>query len=323
MYTIACGCGGTKLLVPFYHLAAKLGFVNGYGRNYFYQCVDAALDRQEAVDDDHTAFFEDAVAGVKVALLVTNSIAGFLKELLQLTQSGGCIFETHFQNKRMLKNKALAILGLSMLLTAKATAQNPDSYYDEVQRTFYGGLIAGANFTQLDGDNYAGYHKVGINAGGIVYTRFDEHLAASIEILYSQKGASSHKEQQTTAGAYIRSYNVRLNYAEVPLQLCYFDRRRSHFGAGVAISRLVSVKEEGEANPIPTPVNLADYPFKKMDYNFIIGGSLHLVKGLFLNARFQYSLVPVRKGEGNVPPYFSGRNEQYNNMWTVRAMYLF
>src|SRR5437868_4115423 len=122
----------------------------------------------------------------------------------------------------MLKNKSLTLLAITVLETGRACAQNPDSYYDEVPRTFYGGLIVGANFTQLVGDNYAGYHKVGINAGGIVYTRFDEHLAASIEILYSQKGAHGHKEQQGPSGAYIKSYDVRENYAEVPLQLCYF-----------------------------------------------------------------------------------------------------
>ena len=226
----------------------------------------------------------------------------------------------------MLKNRALTLLAAALLTTGGALAQNPDSYYDVAPRTFYGGLVGGVNFTQVDGDNYAGYHKVGFNAGAIVYTRFDEHLAASIEILYSQKGARGHKEQQVT-GAYIQSYNVRLNYAEVPLQLCYFDRRRSHFGAGISIARLVNVKEEGEGRAAggPIPAEFDKYPFKKMDYNFIVGGSLHLVKGLFLNARFQYSLVPVRKGTigTDLPPYFSGRGEQYNNCWTVRVMYLF
>ncbi len=224
----------------------------------------------------------------------------------------------------MLKNRALATLGLALGIAVKATAQNPADYYEEVPRTFYGGLIAGANFTQVDGDNYAGYHKTGMNVGGIVYTKFDEHLAASIEILYSQKGARGHYAQENGNHNLVDGYKVTLNYAEVPLQLCYFDKRRSHFGAGISIARLVSTKEEGKLNG----ADFADfdkYPFKKMDYQFIIGGSLHLWQGLFLNARFQYSLVPVRKGERgkDLPAEFAGRDEQYNNMWTVRVMYLF
>jgi hypothetical protein len=222
----------------------------------------------------------------------------------------------------MLKNRALATLSLILTLAGKAAAQNPTDYYEEVPRTFYGGLVVGANFTQVDGDNYAGYHRVGINAGGIVYTKFDEHLAASIEILYSQKGARGHYAQQNVNHKIVDGYKLRLNYAEVPLQLCYFDRRRSHFGAGISIARLVSVKEEGKLDGVEY-ADFDKYPVKKMDYNFIIGGSLHIWQGLFLNARFQYTLVPIRKGAGNVPSEFAGRNEQYNNMWTVRVMYLF
>jgi hypothetical protein len=225
----------------------------------------------------------------------------------------------------MLKNKALTLLGCLCFLTAAARAQNPSDYYEETPRTFYGGLVAGTNFTQLDGDNYAGYHHVGINAGGIVYTRFDEHLAASIEILYSQKGARAHREQGTANGDVIVSYHAILNYAEVPLQLCYFDRRRSHFGGGISISRLVSVKEDGQLANNTMVVDFDKYPFRKMDYNFILGGSLHLWEGLFLSVRFQYSLAPVRKGTigKDLPPEYAGRNEQFNNMWTARLMYLF
>ena len=224
----------------------------------------------------------------------------------------------------MVKSKVLILLVSALLIGGKVHAQNPDEYYDEVPRTFYGGIVAGANFTQLDGDNYAGYHKVGINAGGIVYARFDEHLAASIEILYSQKGARGHFDIQNANRQVVSGYKLRLDYAEVPLQLCYFDRRKSHFGAGLSIARLASVKEEGSLNGVPQ-TDFDKYPVRKMDYNFIAGGSLHLVKGFFLNARFQYSLRPIRKGTlgTELHPGFSGRGEQYNNMWTVRLMYLF
>ena len=223
----------------------------------------------------------------------------------------------------MAKNKALRLAAGLLFAAQTALAQNPDDYYEEIPRLFYGGVIGGVNFTQVDGDNYAGYHKLGFNFGGIVYAKFDTHLAASIEILYSQKGSRGHFDQNTVGGI-IDHYNINLNYAEVPLQLCYFDRRRSHFGAGLSLGRLVSVRESGNIAGKAYD-KFDDYPFRKMDYNFIVGGSLHLVKGLFLNGRFQYSLRPVRKGTLGVdlPAYFAGRGEQYNNMWTLRLMYLF
>jgi hypothetical protein len=222
----------------------------------------------------------------------------------------------------MAKNrKFIALTAWVFIIIAsqqKASGQNPSNYYVEDPRTFFGGLVAGANFTQVDGDSYAGYHKVGMNVGGIVYANLADHLAASLEILFSQKGSRGHKMQESgNAGEVISKYRIDLNYAEVPIQINYFDRRRSHFGGGFSYSQLISAKENIQTNL--RTVDTDTLKFKKMDINFVLGGSLHLVKGLFLNVRFQYSLIPIRK---ETPAGF-GRSEQFNNLWTVRLMYLF
>lgn len=200
----------------------------------------------------------------------------------------------------------------------KTFAQNTDGFYIEEPRTFYGGLLAGANFSQVDGDNFAGYHKVGLNLGGIVYTHLAEKLAASLEILYSQKGSRSNREQATATRGIITKYTINLNYVEVPLMLNYFDRRKSHFGGGFSYSQLINSKEDVQTSL--GPVATDSFKFKKMDLNIVLGGNLHLVKGLFLNLRFQYSLISIRN---NIPPEFGNRGVQYNNLWTVRLMYLF
>jgi hypothetical protein len=217
-----------------------------------------------------------------------------------------------------------AITTVLFLVSSLATvsAQNPSKYYEEIPRTFYGGLLAGVNFSQVDGDAYAGYHKVGFNVGGIVYTRFSEHLAGSLEILFSQKGARGHQVQAIGASdSFLTSYRINLNYAEIPVMLNYFDRRKSHFGAGFSYSQLINGEEliqVTRGNQV-SEVDASAYPFRKGDLNFIAGGNLHLVKGLFLNARFQYSLLSIRKE--HYPGI--GRSDQYNNMWAVRLMYLF
>jgi len=223
----------------------------------------------------------------------------------------------------MVKSSTLgAIFGVivsSLTFCQRAWAQNPSNYYIEEPRTFYGGIVAGGNFTQVDGDSYAGYHNVGLNLGPILYAQFASKIAGSIEILYSQKGAHSTFSQPSTSKAFlITKQDIRLNYVEIPLQLNYFDKRKSHFGGGISISRLISSKETIETNP-NVNYDPDKYPFKKMDYNFVLGGQLHLWKGLFMNLRFQYSLVPIRK---DIDLEF-GRGEQYNNMWTLRMMYLF
>ena len=195
-----------------------------------------------------------------------------------------------------------------------ALAQKDFEMYEN--RTFYGGLILGANFTQVDGDNFAGYHRVGLNTGGVVYIKMQEHAALSMEVLFSQKGSRSKDPQITAAGQYITKYGIDLNYAEVPVMINYFDSRKSHFGAGFSYSQLATSNEYMNANfPVP---DLSKYPFKKSDINFLLSGSLHMYKGLFFNLRFQYSILSIRDNVPNVT-----RGAQYNNLWTVRLVYLF
>jgi len=215
-----------------------------------------------------------------------------------------------------------AFLAVTLFVCGFGQKANAQSYYEEEPRTFYAGAVFGGSFTQVDGDNYAGYHKAGFNAGGILYTHLAEKIAASMEILFSQKGAVSNIVKNAgLTGIIINKYKLNLNYAEVPIMLNFFDKRTSHAGFGLSYSQLISVKETADVSPTSTSVPdfVKDYPVNKMDLNFIVGGSLHLYKGFYFNLRFQYSLIPIRK---NIDPRF-GRTEQFNNMFAVRVMYLF
>ena len=202
----------------------------------------------------------------------------------------------------------------------------PHGLYVEQPKVFYGGLVAGANFSQVDGDYFAGYHKVGFNGGGIVYAQLAKHIALSMEILYSQKGSKGGsndlpKIPPNLPKVYILKYGINANYAEVPVMINYFDKRKSHFGVGVSYSRLVNCNEVlqiDSSNNIQN-INLNDkYPFVANNLDFIAGVELHLWKGLFMNVRFQYSMIPVRS---NLPPDYA-RADEYNNMWAMRLMYL-
>lgn len=217
-----------------------------------------------------------------------------------------------------MKNHILYLVTIASCAGLNCLAQ--DSFYleDDDHRTFYGGVILGTNFTQVDGDNYRGYKKVGLNAGGIVYVKLAEKLAGSIEILYVQKGTRGHQVQESGIhGVYIKKYVSSLNYAEVPIQLNYYARRQSHFGGGFLFAHLTTSSEVLETNT--GIIDTKDYPFRKIDINFILTGNLHLYKGLFLNARFQYSILPVRTKIVNG----FGRPEQFNNVLALRLMYLF
>lgn len=209
------------------------------------------------------------------------------------------------------------IIVLAMFLVSIAQNAMAQNYYVD-DRTFYGGVVGGLNFTQVDGDNFAGYHKTGFNVGGIVYTKMDEHLMASLEVLYVQKGARSKGYFTVNPGMYITDYGITLNYAEVPFIINYFDNHKNHFGGGFSYARLGTAQERITTVPTNT-VNLNDFPFRKSDYNLVLNGALHCWKGLYLNARFQYSLLSIRN---NTPQNYS-RGQQFNNVYCIRLMYLF
>ena len=217
-------------------------------------------------------------------------------------------------------HKPLALIGLLFTLFSNSQVFAQSNYYIENERTFYGGVLAGANFDQVDGDNYAGYHKVGLNVGGVVYIKFDEHVAASMQILYSQKGSNANYAQGLAPGQSIINYGVNLNYAEIPILFNYFDKRKSHFGGGFSYSRLASSKEHITIDPpLNPPVDPNSFAFRKSDYNLVLAGDLHIWKGLFLDIHFQYSLVSIR----DKTPVDYTRGAQFNNLWVVRTMYLF
>jgi hypothetical protein len=197
-----------------------------------------------------------------------------------------------------------------------AQAYNPD------YNLFAGGLVGGANFTQVDGDGYKGYDKTGINAGGIIYLPmgdnvglpFEGTLALSLEVLYEQKGS---KGLDPLPIGNVLSQTIDLRYAEVPLQLNFYrGSRKSIFGAGFGVGYLAFSEElvdKGNGVVIKNGV-----PFHKIDFNFMLTANLHIWNGFFLSPRFEYSLISIR----NNNQMYGGRNQQFNNVMALRLMYL-
>jgi hypothetical protein len=150
-----------------------------------------------------------------------------------------------------------------------------------------------------------------------MYMRLSDRVIGSMEMLYVQKGSRGGARWSTIPDVNLLSYRIRTDYAEIPLQLFYHDNNLNHIGAGFAYARLINTIEKVKSQP-EYDFNTEDYPFKKQDISFLIGGSLHLWKGFFANARFQYSIIEAR---GMTPEGISWVG-QYNNVWTFRLMYL-
>lgn len=220
----------------------------------------------------------------------------------------------------------VAIIALTLL--CKAASAQFVSIFDKDEsdkgHTFFGGLACGANFSQVDGDGFEGYHHVGLHAGPLVYVRIKGSLFASMELLYAQKGSKArYITESSSLGPMVQGYDLKLNYVEIPVLAHYIYRRRWAFGAGASYGRLLKSNESAFTD---FPVNLhpeINY-FHKDEWAGIAQLSYEFYRGWLVTMRYSYSLHSIRDGnripQGYGGGYFAG---QYNNLWTLRLVYFF
>jgi opacity protein-like surface antigen len=192
---------------------------------------------------------------------------------------------------------------------------------DGSQRFIHGGIVGGINASQLDGDNYSGFHKAGLNIGFTAFRSIAPKWLLNLELLYSQKGVRNIQMYNSPAvGSVPIEYKASLNYVEIPLMIHYDVGEKIFLGAGVSYSRLISDKELMDSYTSATTSYLEN-TFKKEDLNYLFGVSYQLYEGLFVRARYQYSINSVRSYP-NIPQPFTAM-KQFNNLFALQVMYIF
>lgn len=222
--------------------------------------------------------------------------------------------------KSILFAASLSALTFTQLNAQLTAAENP---IFNGERKFTAGIAIGTNISQVDGDNLSGFSKVGLNAGAVVNINFNEKLGIGMELLYSQKGSKSvGAGNSPTAGSFYGKYKISANYAEIPLILYYNLQPKFQFGIGASYNVFISSKEtyDDGMNPIVT-FDEELYPFNKSSVDALISGSMVLWQGLVLQARYQYSITPIRDFN-HAPEGFAG-GDQKNNLFAFRLIYLF
>ena len=217
--------------------------------------------------------------------------------------------------------RKLFYLSILLLFSVQVTAQ--DEYFLGEPKVFNGGLILGANFTQVDGDSYYGYHKMGLNTGGVVYVHLTHTFGLSMELLYSQKGSRGEDitGYQGANGTFVEKYFMTLNYVEVPVTF-HLIYHRFDVEAGVSYAYLIKSSEWVETYQ-PVVIDPVANRFNTTDLEYVFGISRRLYKRLYVNARFQYSITSIRSQDRIPLGYGYGSAGQFNNLFNLRFMYLF
>jgi opacity protein-like surface antigen len=177
---------------------------------------------------------------------------------------------------------------------------------------FNGGLIAGFNACQVDGDTYAGYNKFGLALGAFTNTNISEKFAGELQIRFMQKGASKKVTEND-----LSKYVSKLNYIELPVLLRYNQTPKLswHFGPGFGYLFKYTVEDENG------PLNDDAINFRSFDLSAMAGVQYKLAKKLGISVTFSYSLVPIAD-HPNDPIHFR-QPGLYNNVVTTLLSYQF
>jgi hypothetical protein len=181
-------------------------------------------------------------------------------------------------------------------------------------QSIQGGLIAGFNMSQVDGDEVYGFHKYGLNVGAMAIVPIKKNFSFSLETLYNQKGSFEPRHSTDSING---SYKLILNYLEAPVMFNYTDKDIITAGVGFSWGRLVQFAEWEQGTKINWNTKFGPYIDSDIDALFDV--RFRVAKGLKIDLRYSYSLASLR-----TRTYKTGvTRHQFNNFISLRLIYVF
>ncbi len=152
-------------------------------------------------------------------------------------------------------------------------------------------LAAGATVSQVEGDELKGFKKWGATGGVGAMVRLTDNgrWKMSVEASFAQRGFRNKNRNPYNT-------NLTLNYIDIPVTFFFHDNHGGlDVGAGLLYGRLVK-QPHGDIDHISTFLpDSTDMTFLKNDLAALVDLRFTVWRGLQLNLRFQYSIIPIKK----------------------------
>ncbi len=181
---------------------------------------------------------------------------------------------------------------------------------------FNGGITAGGLISQVDGDTWVGYHKVGYLAGGFVSLKISPHSSFQLGMEYIQKGMRQNADTLTNMGT---TYLTRLHYLEIPLLYQFTFAKRIQAEIGPAADILLGSYDEVNGQEVP----VLTVPYCSVNLCGIAGVSCFITDHLKAGLRFNYSLISTRDGHVAGERKILFGYGQYNNVLSLALSWYF
>lgn len=178
-------------------------------------------------------------------------------------------------------------------------------------QTFEGGFFGGFSASQVDGDRFSGYNRLGLTAGAYITRELKRNIVFKNELRYIQKGAYKRNTEQDPT-----YYKTSLHYAEIPVLIQYLTRNDLYLEAGLVPEILLYSREENEDGIIPTDQTL---PYHRFSLEGTAGLGYFFTKNLSAGFRYTYSILTARD-HASGQTYLLNRG-QYNNVLSFSLYY--
>jgi len=208
--------------------------------------------------------------------------------------------------------RILLLLLLSMPIWAQAQGDLTDgkTIGNNQDARFRLTLLGGFNASQIDGDDSAGFNKIGVNVGGQVNILLDRtdwvgRFQPSVGIGFTQLGSRSVNNDNV-----FEPFSFRMAYAQIPVMINYIDQRWM-FSAGFAYGRLVnSAYTKGGVDLTESITDV----YGSDGVNFIGGMTYYVTRNIGINIHWERSINSITK---------RGEIWQVHRLITFRAAYTF
>jgi len=197
--------------------------------------------------------------------------------------------------------RIIVVLSLFILISLPGNSQS---------RYFEGGAIGGLTASQVDGDTYGGFNKVGFMAGGYAKRMFTYTMGGQMEMRYIMKGAYASDNENDAF-----YYKLVLHYVDIPLMFQYHYKDNVIFDIGISPEFIVYDREEDQYGT--TPEDSPD--FHRFTLSALGGVGYKFLDVITVNVRYGYSVLPIRE-HASGQTWLLNRG-QYNNVLMFGVYY--
>jgi outer membrane receptor protein involved in Fe transport len=165
---------------------------------------------------------------------------------------------------------------------------------------FAAAAIAGLNASQVDGDELAGFDKLGLTGGIKAVMLFDSPLRLNMEFLYSERGS----QPDVFNPEYDPDIRITLKYAELPFYVSYGDWWQADgkyykvdFHGGISYARLISARTFDYYHSSDMSLDLLVPYFNDNDFSWFLGFDYRLNQHWGLTFRYTRGITPLLSPE--------------------------